>query len=50
MEYRKNRDEEYKEKVIAEGVDAYMSKPYDAEELLGTVNRLLNNSKEKDEK
>ncbi len=36
------KDEEYKKNVIAEGVSAYMEKPYDHHELLSVINKLLN--------
>ena len=35
------KDEEYKKKVMAEGVDEYMEKPYDHNSLLSVINKLL---------
>ncbi len=34
-------DEEYKKKVIAEGVEAYLQKPYDVNELISIINEIL---------
>ncbi|MCP4653499.1 MAG: response regulator [Candidatus Omnitrophica bacterium] len=42
------KDEAYKNKIMAEGVEAYLEKPYEAKELLDTIKCLLEN-KEKDE-
>jgi DNA-binding response OmpR family regulator len=35
------KDEEYKKKVLDQGVSAYMEKPYDHQELIDTINKLL---------
>jgi len=35
------KDEDYKKKVIAEGVEAYLEKPYDAVELIEIINESL---------
>ncbi|MBN2020336.1 MAG: response regulator transcription factor [Sedimentisphaerales bacterium] len=34
-------NEEYKQKVLKEGVDAYLQKPYDAQVLLDTIDKIL---------
>ncbi|MDP8259770.1 MAG: response regulator transcription factor [Candidatus Gygaella obscura] len=36
-----SKDEQHKKKIIDEGVDAFMEKPYDADELLTNIVRLL---------
>jgi DNA-binding response OmpR family regulator len=35
-------NEAYKQKVLSEGVDAYLQKPYDSQVLLDTINQILN--------
>jgi DNA-binding response OmpR family regulator len=35
-------DPEYKKKVLSDGVDAYIEKPYDPDNLMATINGLLN--------
>ena len=35
------KDPEYKKKIMEEGVDAYLGKPYDAEELIRVINNIL---------
>jgi OmpR family response regulator RpaB len=35
-------DPEYKKKVLSDGVDAYIEKPYDPDYLITTINNLLN--------
>lgn len=35
------KDEEYKQKILTQGVSAFMEKPYDHLELIKTVNKLL---------
>jgi DNA-binding response OmpR family regulator len=39
------KDEDYKEKVLQEGVDAYLEKPYDAVELIGVISSILQKKK-----
>ncbi len=34
-------DSEFKKRILEEGVDAYIEKPYDPEELLGTIEGIL---------
>jgi len=36
----------YKEKVLKEGVDAYLQKPYDAQALINTINKILEGTKD----
>ena len=36
-----NRSPGYKQKVMDEGVQAYIEKPYDSKELMETINKLL---------
>ncbi len=36
------KDEEYKKNVLDMGVDAYLEKPYDIEELVKVINKILN--------
>ncbi len=36
-------DNEYKQKILDEGVDVYMEKPYDGDQLLAAVNKVLGN-------
>ena len=38
------KDDEYKRKVMEKGVDAYMEKPYEPEELISSVRRLIGES------
>jgi two-component system, OmpR family, response regulator VicR len=40
-------NEGYKEKVLLEGVDAYLQKPYDAQALIDTINTILKGAGEK---
>ncbi|MFA6384773.1 MAG: response regulator [Candidatus Omnitrophota bacterium] len=35
------KDEEYKQKVLDQGVSAYMEKPYEHQELIKTINKIL---------
>jgi DNA-binding response OmpR family regulator len=39
-------NEAYKQRVLAEGVDAYLQKPYDSQVLLDTINKILNKSQD----
>jgi DNA-binding response OmpR family regulator len=34
-------DDDYKQKILDEGVDVYMEKPYDGDQLVAAVNKLL---------
>jgi DNA-binding response OmpR family regulator len=34
-------DDEYKKKILQEGVEAYLQKPYDIGELVGTINTII---------
>ncbi len=38
-----SKDEPYKKKIIDEGVDAFMEKPYDADQFIAKVVNLLDN-------
>jgi DNA-binding response OmpR family regulator len=39
------KNEEYKQKMLDEGVDAYLEKPYEPDELIGTIEGILNKEK-----
>ena len=39
------KDEEYKKKVIQRGVNAYIEKPYEPEDLLGAIRKLIPDKK-----
>lgn len=39
-------NEGYKEKVLKEGVDAYLQKPYDAQTLIDTIDKILKGTKD----